>query len=936
MSGSFWKFGQDYSIESNINRLLNKAFIKKNDTATTTDTNTANTDKNKDNAEPGTDDQESINEENLNNYEPNLNILNDLIDDEELYTELMCSNSKLLMYLKYPSVLDKLIDFIINEKFLFDSYQNEVNQMNQSDSIDTSEKDNLNQEVIIVSKEEQLNKLDELENIQKLNRSDSNSKADTVTTPESNSNNNHSNSSSSNNNNNNDGDNNDGSDSNSIVSQETSVTIPPETEEQIEFRRAKMASEILSADIWQISTTILENESLLNKIWSILDDSHNNYPLSVTVSTYFMKINERLLDINMSKMIEYLLTKNHLVDKFLKNISNPSLMDFLLKVISTDKPDAPTGIIDLLYKQNFIPKLIDLLDPSNSPESTSSASSAADFIKAFVTLSANSNNDISIGIGPNELTRHLVSSEMIERLIKIMLKGGPALSNGVGIIIEIIRKNNSDYDFIQVMYTTLETHPPNDRDSIHLIYLIKLFTRYMPDFMKLLTKIEKRRLLTPFGSIEPLGFERFKICELIAELLHCSNMVLLNEPNGELITRERDLVRFQKLHGDSISENELTKLNEDLKKLQLESNLNDAGKEVNDNDDNNNNDEIKHDDYENSLEIYPNDKISISSDTEIDIRNKNIPGDNLKISLKDTGILDYIIDMFFRFEWNNFLHNVVFDIIQQVFNGPLKCGYNKFLIKDLLSRTHLTDKIIEGDIKCAQYEQEKGIRLGYMGHLILIAEEMAKFVEYIEEMKITFDDNGIIDILNKDNWQTFMNTTLADTREQYNTVLGDFVIDGQEEEEEEEDKIEQEEHNLSNEEEENCFDNEHYYPEEEFAKGDTSYENEKLIEKEYETISPDEVDYDYYYDDNNDNENIDYHDGEESGDRFHDMNNLEEDTELYGVTLERHPHSDIRQDEYEGSYEYEDAFGNKVVINLDDHENDHSNTNRNDDSNNQK
>lgn len=917
MSSSFWKFGQDYSIDSNINSLLNHAFIKKVDNNSNSINDSTDTNDNKDSSDTHHSngqgpDQDLINEENLNDYDPNLDILNDLIDDEELYTELMCSNSKLLMYLKYPLVLDKLIDFIINEKFLYDSYQNEINQMNQSDNVEATQKDDLNQEVIILSKKEQLNKLNKLENLQRANQSDSkvntdsnsDSDADTDTNTDADSD----------------------SDSNSIISQETSVTIPPETEEQIEFRRAKMASEILSADIWQISTTIIKNESLLNKIWSILDDLQNKYPLSVTVSTYFMKINERLLDVDMTKMIEYLLTKDNLVDKFLKNINNPSLMDFLLKVISTDKPDSPTGIIDLLYEQNFIPKLIDLIDSSNSPQSVSSASSAADFIKAFVTLSANSNNDISIGIGPNELTRHLVSSEMIERLIKIMLKGGSSLSNGVGIIIEIIRKNNSDYDFIQVMYTTLETHPPNDRDSIHLINLIKLFAQNMPKFMKLLTKIETKRLLTPFGSIEPLGFERFKICELIAELLHCSNMVLLNEPNGELITKERDLVRFQKLHENSISKEELAKLNEDLKNLQLENISNDSDKETTDKEDNHGNDEIKHDEYENSLEIYPNDEISISSDTETHIHNKHIPGDDLKISLKSTGILDYIIDMFFRFEWNNFLHNVVFDIIQQVFNGPLKCGYNKFLIKDLLNKTHLTDKIIEGDNKCTQYEQEKGIRLGYMGHLILIAEEMAKFVEYIDELKITFDDDGISDVLNKDNWKTFMDTTLAETRDKYNAVLGDFILDG-----EEADEIEQGQH-ISNEEPE-YLDNQHYYSEEELSERDAHYENEDLIEKEYETVNPDEVNYDYY------DENMDYHDeedGEEGDDRYHDVDNSEEGTELYGVTLKRQSNHNIYQEEEEeGPYEYEDAFGNTVVINLHDNENKHDDTNTGENSNTQ-
>lgn len=38
---------------------------------------------------------------------------------------------------------------------------------------------------------------------------------------------------------------------------------------------------------------------------------------------------------------------------------------------------------------------------------------------------------------------------------------------------------------------------------------------------------------TTLGEQMPLGFERLKICELFAELLHCSNMSNLNDEEGE-------------------------------------------------------------------------------------------------------------------------------------------------------------------------------------------------------------------------------------------------------------------------------------------------------------------------------------------------------------------------------------------------------------------
>ena len=58
------------------------------------------------------------------------------------------------------------------------------------------------------------------------------------------------------------------------------------------------------------------------------------------------------------------------------------------------------------------------------------------------------------------------------------------------------------------------------------------------------TSIKKRELKTAFGEkIEPLGFDRFKTCELMAELLHCSNMALLNERGSEAEVKRRDIER---------------------------------------------------------------------------------------------------------------------------------------------------------------------------------------------------------------------------------------------------------------------------------------------------------------------------------------------------------------------------------------------------------
>lgn len=771
MSGTFWKVGQDYVADSSISKILERAFIKISDAASKTDSTQATEDPDSNDYDTIDDEENETSElidalpstdEEFANYKPNLEVIDDLLDDEELYTELLCSNFKLLVYLKYPQVLSRLIDYVQNESIL--------DGEDERDHL-TDAKENLDDEIVTDTDYANSEEKDLGQPIDEDQASDGNI---------------------------------------SEISEETTISLPPGSEEQDEVRRARMAAEVLSADVWPIASAITSNYELLIKLWKMMDHESG---LSIEASTYFMKINERLLEMNLNDVLVFILNQENLVERFLRHIDNPPLMDFLLKVISTDKPDSPTGVIKILQKQCIIPKLLDFLSPEHD---ISIQSAAGDFIKALITISGNCNSEIASSIGPNELTRQLVSPEMIEKLIEIMLNGGHSLSNGVSIIIELIRKNNSDYDFVQLTYTSIETHPPNDRDPIYLGYLLKLFAASMSKFKNILTSIALPDLETAFGKTEPFGFERFKICELVAELLHCSNMTLLNDQKGETIVKERDSERGKILKDqeddmnytlkheesrevqvpndieyDSHEEIELSTRLEDMKLDEHATDTNISNKDelktMLDKPYDNNDDDIltseRPDDHledyqdasENEVisEVY-SENIPDTEEVERDYRERPTPGDLLKISLQDTRIIESILNMFFKFKWNNFLHNVVFDIVQQIFSGPLKTGYNRFLISDLLREIKLTDLIIKGNEESEKFEKDNKIRLGYMGHLTLIAEEIVKFEAYIEEMRITFTNSYICDCLKNPNWKNYTDTVLADLRDKYNTILGDI------------------------------------------------------------------------------------------------------------------------------------------------------------------
>lgn len=201
--------------------------------------------------------------------------------------------------------------------------------------------------------------------------------------------------------------------------------------------------------------------------------------------------------------------------------------------------------IQWLYSQDVVPILLSCLSPDRN---WVVQTAAGDFIKAIITISANASQNEQQCIGPNELTRQLVSRDCIEQLIKYMLAGGNPLTVGVGIVIEVIRKNNSDYD---PDVGADEGSTPSCRDPIYLGTLLRLFAEHVPDFMTLImhAPTTKQDIHSTFGNrIEPLGFDRFKTCELMAELLHCSNMGLMNEVGSEELIAARDAERHRLRH----------------------------------------------------------------------------------------------------------------------------------------------------------------------------------------------------------------------------------------------------------------------------------------------------------------------------------------------------------------------------------------------------
>ncbi|KAJ5482759.1 hypothetical protein N7539_006205 [Penicillium diatomitis] len=775
--------------------------------------------------------------------------LEDLLDEPEIIQELKQHNTKLIEFLREDHVLKRLMDHVIAPSLVND------------DDDDDDEGDE-----------------DEKHDNDPHAKNDSEASADTAAVPAEQT------------------DSEDKDHKTEKAVDPLKSVLDPEDLEKVEKARLKhayIACEVLSSETWSILESIMANPAYLRDFWGFV---RRPAPLDSLQASYFTKVNETLLDKKTEEMLEFLKSMDGIVAALLQHVDNPMVMDLLLKIISLEKAEGGQGTVDWLQSQDLIPQLLSFLSPE---QPGSVQTSAGDFLKAIITISANATPNDQSCIGPNSLTRQLVSPERVQQLINAMLKGGNPLTVGVGIVIEVIRKNNSDYDPEQ---TGGPESVPTPYDPIYLGHLLRLFAKHIPQFMALIQSskhavydgttvksVERGRLKSAWGaSIEPLGFDRFKTCELMAELLHCSNMGLLNEPGSEDYVRQRNeerdrLIRdgvfghnrdeqsgmeyndttadftngstmntdslddvhpraveeegFEKVgaSGDSVPDEKseqkdstissdpqnpsgttgepcaetaepnttgspspqtpTTVLSDEISDIKLdeqtpqtqeslaetqkdaqagaaqttdvpaplfaskeaEAEVAAASKDVSESQ--KNDEPAKDGGAEDSVDQY----------IQYDLDGRPVVGDFLKIMFVENQVVPTILGFFFRFPWNNFLHNVVYDVVQQVFNGPMERGYNRALAINVFETGKITNAIIEGQKRSDETQRAKQIRLGYMGHLTLVAEEVVKFSERHPPELLS---RSVMDAVLDPDWIEYVEQSLSETRERDNAILG--------------------------------------------------------------------------------------------------------------------------------------------------------------------
>ncbi|PVU97699.1 hypothetical protein BB561_000424 [Smittium simulii] len=438
-------------------------------------------------------------------------------------------------------------------------------------------------------------------------------------------------------------------------------------------------------------TSKLENDEdpeFLLSLWSILYTPKNSL-LSIKANS-FSRIIGMLLQYKKIQILEFIMRQENVVENFMNHLDFTPMSEIILKLANIDEVSSELGLQNWLSDQNLIPRLIGCLNPANDKDLHSFSTQ---IILDLIVISQPGRDSQGMLI-KNLLMNQLKSFETMNSLLDFMLNGdnqnsSSSFINGVYIFVELIRRYTSESDQDVDLYL-----PITGEDLLEpLIAICPRINRLVELLIN--PRSSKTPITNTTGSYIPLGFERLRVCELLAEILHCSKMVIFNLTFQEI----------ENIFKDNLSDQELANFS------------------------------LPH--------IFNNYTEPI--------------GPLIRLEFAKCYVLKNILDLFFQYPWNNFLHSVVYDIVHQVLTLSLQDYSNIELIISLFRDANITTCIVQNYNKF----NSNNIRMGYMGHLLGIAEEITRLLDSNDSLILPKIDPFI----DKQSWDTFIENTFCEPKE---------------------------------------------------------------------------------------------------------------------------------------------------------------------------
>ncbi|KAJ8666865.1 hypothetical protein QAD02_008527 [Eretmocerus hayati] len=137
----------------------------------------------------------------------------------------------------------------------------------------------------------------------------------------------------------------------------------------------------------------------------------------------------------------------------------------------------------------------------------------------------------------------------------------------------------------------------------------------------------------------------------------------------------------------------------------------------------------------------------------------------------ESDTFNIVLDLFFQFAWNNFLHTQV----QRCLSLAMNCDChetNEILFHYIFVKSQLIERILKAwDNNDNELNRQNGVRQGYMGHLITIVNDLVKRCEDCEELSQFLKANMTLELMQ--DWESFKSSKLDEINKKEQMTLGE-------------------------------------------------------------------------------------------------------------------------------------------------------------------
>uniref|UniRef100_A0A673KW18 Serine/threonine-protein phosphatase 6 regulatory subunit 2-like n=1 Tax=Sinocyclocheilus rhinocerous TaxID=307959 RepID=A0A673KW18_9TELE len=440
---------------------------------------------------------------------------------------------------------------------------------------------------------------------------------------------------------------------------------PADREEKLRYKYANVACELLTCDMSLINDKVGGDESLMNTLYSFLEQKSALNPL---LASFFSKAFGNLITRKTEQVIGFLKNKEDFVGQVLKHLDTSAMMDLVLRVISSVEPVClRQEVLTWLNEERLIQRLVELIHPHSDSETQSNASQT---LCDIIRLSRDQASLLQETSETDPLLTTLELQQNVEALLKNMFEGEKS---------EVCIVNGT-----QVLLTLLETRRPGVEQVIDLCSqgLEKSYTvnnsilmgiqPHLKHFHHLLLNPPKKCvMLTTMGVLEePFGNARLHASRLMAALLY---------------------TRAPRIH----------------------------------------------------------------------------------LELCQLNMINLLLDLFFKFSWNNFLHIQVEHCVSASCEICVR-HCDMIVCVQLLKDCRLVQRILDAWEENDKTQEAGGMRKGYMGHMTRIANTVVQNAEREQEQT---QIARLIKELPEDykaRWEQFVNETLTETNKKNTADLVRF------------------------------------------------------------------------------------------------------------------------------------------------------------------